>query len=108
MIHRHAKDPGNQEDFGATSKDQRLRLSEQARDVLLTELSLIDSRLRAGMDEYVLKHGEEFAYRGNEYRSVLDADARIMPEKVHAMGSVVGDQDAMRALQALDARTIRR
>ena len=104
-IHRHAKDPGNQEDFGTTTRTQKLRLSEQARDVLLAELALIDSRLRAGMDEFELRHGERFLFRGQGYRSVLDADARVMPEKVHAMGSVVRDPESLSALRSLDATT---
>jgi hypothetical protein len=92
-IHRFQKDPtleNARELQGAGSPGHELLPAHaaEARDVLMNELSLLNSRLVAGIEEYEGKFRASFMYRGVKYLDALRSDGARMPELPMAVGSV--------------------
>ena len=82
-IHRFQQDPAKRAEFAAGTEGARTR------DMLMSELGVLNEKLRHGLQEYEMHHNDRFMFRGKSYLDEMAADGKRMPELVAAMGSVM-------------------
>ena len=66
-IHRFAEDPSKRQEFTASA-------GAETRDLLLSELSILNERIRQGIEQFERKYDSPFLFRGLRYIDTMEHD----------------------------------